>query len=359
MCRNSFESGVTEVKILVLGWRLWTGGYLRECNKGNVSSKRIVAQLFQAFMSSRREIPLVEQSLFREQYFDHPAQYPTITDSNSYFEMERRCILKNQKTSHRINFYMIFIITKGQGIYRYGHQEYLFRDKTIGFVGPEVVNSWKFDSVTQEGFFCVFSDAFVNQGRTNKAFLQELPFFQINTIPSLSLDQQQNEKYLTVFRLMWNEYINRNKYSDDVLRSQLQLILHMACAQLKADAIERQPQLNSVRLVNAFKALYLSDFKELSTGVTLSLKTVSDYARQLGVSQNHLNDIAKRTTGRSAGQLIKDHLISHATTCLLHSHKSIGEIAYSLGFEDPSYFSRFYKSKTGKSPTQLRASKHN
>ena len=41
--------------------------------------------------------------------------------------------------------------------------------------------------------------------------------------------------------------------------------------------------------------------------------------------------------------------------CLMHADKSIGEIAFALGFEDPSYFARFYKSQTGKSPSEFRA----
>ena len=98
----------------------------------------------------------------------------------------------------------------------------------------------------------------------------------------------------------------------------------------------------------------MRDFSAIRTGRSLQLKKISEYAAELGVSQNHLNDTIKTITGRSAGQHIKDQLTRHATQCLVHSNKSVGEIAYGLGFEDPSYFARFYKSQTGRSPSDFR-----
>jgi len=153
---------------------------------------------------------------------------------------------------------------------------------------------------------------------------------------------------------MYAEYHNSNSYSPDILRTQLQLLLHKANAQLKTEIICNSTGNHAgLRLVKAFKALYLRDFNALGKG--LMLKKVADYADELGVSQNHLNDTIKIITGRSAGQLIRHQLTSHATMCLMHADKSIGEIAFALGFEDPSYFARFYKSQTGKSPSAFRA----
>jgi AraC-like DNA-binding protein len=201
-----------------------------------------------------------------------------------------------------------------------------------------------------------FSESFFNLGCENKRFLHSLPFFQLDGIPMLTLSQSQTDYYLTLFRLMQDEYHQGNEFSKDVLRTQLQLILHKANAQLRMEGeLSDSGNHHGMRLVKAFKALYMRDFHAFGQGKELILKKVAAYANELGVSQNHLNDTIKLVTGRSAGQLIRHQLTTHATMCLMHADKSISEIAFALGFDDPAYFARFYKTQTGKSPSEFRA----
>jgi AraC-like DNA-binding protein len=110
------------------------------------------------------------------------------------------------------------------------------------------------------------------------------------------------------------------------------------------------------RLLKAFKEMFMTDINVIRTGREIHVKLVSDYAERLGVSQNHLNDTVRDLTGESAGGLIQKQLMHQATMCLKHSLKNVSEIAYLLGFDDPSYFARFYKRHTGKSPSQVRTS---
>ena len=59
-----------------------------------------------------------------------------------------------------------------------------------------------------------------------------MPFFQLDGHAVLTL-RRTNTIYLTLFQFMYNEYHNGNSYSADILRAQLQLILHKAHAQAK------------------------------------------------------------------------------------------------------------------------------
>jgi len=56
----------------------------------------------------------------------------------------------------------------------------------------------------------------------------------------------------------------------------------------------------------------------------------------------------------NAQDLIHYYLIEEAKSLLLNSDKSVSELAYSLGFEYPQYFSRLFKSKTGMTPGEFR-----
>ncbi len=81
---------------------------------------------------------------------------------------------------------------------------------------------------------------------------------------------------------------------------------------------------------------------------------VSGYAEELGVTPNHLNRVVKSETGRSAGEWIENARLALART-LLHDHGiPISEVSYRLGFEDPAYFSRFFRKLVGMSPTDFR-----
>lgn len=81
---------------------------------------------------------------------------------------------------------------------------------------------------------------------------------------------------------------------------------------------------------------------------------VAGYAAELGVTPNHLNRAVKAETGRSAGEWIENARLSLARNLLHDPSVPVSEIAYRLGFEDPAYFSRFFRKLVGMSPTDFR-----
>lgn len=307
-------------------------------------------------MIKKVRIPTLKSDSYRKSYFKHNLPlHSSAASTDQYFEINHRCVWPDTIDAHRLEFYMIFIMTRGEGIHTFGSKECYIRENMLCFVGPDMVRSWQAQMEEQQGFFVNFSETFFNHGCVNKRFLHELPFFQVDGHPVLRLTEEQVRYYITLFQFMKAEYDNGDEYSPSVLRSQLQVLLHKANAQFKKENLLGESSNKAgLRLVKAFKALYMRDFHALGQGKGVALKKVADYADSLGVSQNHLNDTIKLITGRSAGQLIRYQLANHATMCLMHADKSISEIAFALGFEDPSYFARFYKSQTGKSPSEFR-----
>jgi AraC-like DNA-binding protein len=218
-----------------------------------------------------------------------------------------------------------------------------------------MIQSWQSEVEAHKGYFCTFSDEFFNVGREDKHFLNTLPLFGIEGNGVLHLTRQQADYYLTLFTMMKRESENNSRYSGNIIRGHLHALLHKAHSEFQQHAclagIPNDPRLS---LVKKFTNLFIKDINVLSNHETIHLKKVGDYAREIGISQNHLNDTVRSVTGKSAGQLIKNHLIKRATMCLKYSAKSISEIAYSLGYDDPSYFARFYKRQTGRSPSDFR-----
>lgn len=303
-------------------------------------------------------IPILKSASFGKEYFKDKYAKPALSAASSFqhFEINRRCLWKNSIEPHRLDFYMVFLVTEGEGIHTFGLKDHYIKKNMLCFVSPDMVSAWQSDSNEHQGIFCTFSDDFFNLGSVNRQFLNSLPFFQIDGNAVLNLSDEQADYYLLLFKQMLDEYEHRNEFSDNILRSQLHVLLNKAYAQYSMEAVPAATTDHAgLRLLKAFTACYMRDFNVINGGNTIELKTVAAYADELGVSQNHLNDTIKAITGKSAGQLIKTQLIKQATMCLKHSEKSISEIAYRLGYDDPSYFARYYKSQTGKSPSEFRA----
>lgn len=78
--------------------------------------------------------------------------------------------------------------------------------------------------------------------------------------------------------------------------------------------------------------------------------TIADHAARLRISSTHLNRVCREVAGKSALDVIHDRMIQEAKRSLAYTVMPIADIGDQLGFSDPSYFSRFFKSKTGLSP---------
>ena len=84
------------------------------------------------------------------------------------------------------------------------------------------------------------------------------------------------------------------------------------------------------------------------------MPTVSNFASELNLSSKYLSDLLKQETGKTALDLIHLYVISEAKNLLVEGGKSVSEIAYQLGFENPPYFSRLFKIEVGISPKDFK-----
>ncbi len=84
--------------------------------------------------------------------------------------------------------------------------------------------------------------------------------------------------------------------------------------------------------------------------------SIADYAEALGISRVQLNRLARSFADKSVLDLIQDRLLLEAQRHLTYTSASAAEIAYELGFQDPAYFSRVFKRRTGATPGEFRRS---
>ncbi|WP_223692745.1 helix-turn-helix domain-containing protein [Leifsonia poae] len=83
--------------------------------------------------------------------------------------------------------------------------------------------------------------------------------------------------------------------------------------------------------------------------------TVAECARELAVTPGHLSEVVAVSTGRTPGEIIRGEVAREAQRLLARTELSCAQIAGQLGFDDASYFSRFFRRECGATPSAFRA----
>ena len=107
---------------------------------------------------------------------------------------------------------------------------------------------------------------------------------------------------------------------------------------------------HKMRLFNNFYAKLDKEFK--------TMKQVAEYASELSVSPSYLTDVVKKVSGNSASYHIQQRMVQEAKRLAMYSDASMKMIAYSLGFDDLSHFSKFFKNVAGISFTEYKKSNY-
>ena len=103
------------------------------------------------------------------------------------------------------------------------------------------------------------------------------------------------------------------------------------------------------------EAALFARFRALVEGHFLEHRPIGWYAATLGVTESRLDRAARAVTGRSPFEAVQDRLILEARRKLVYIAAPVSKIAYELGFDDPSYFWRVFRRRTGMTPTAFRA----
>ncbi|MFL1684268.1 helix-turn-helix domain-containing protein [Coprobacter secundus] len=85
-------------------------------------------------------------------------------------------------------------------------------------------------------------------------------------------------------------------------------------------------------------------------------RRVSFYADALSLTPRHLTTVIRQVSGRSAARWIEEYIVLEAQILLRNSPMAIKEIAYELGFNEQSLFSKYFSRVSGSSPESYRRS---
>jgi AraC-like DNA-binding protein len=273
--------------------------------------------------------------------------------SDKVFTIRKICDFGEEEIEHNLmphlhDFYSIFWIEHGEAIHATEFVEYSLKEDTILFVPPGLKHRMYIDK-SVGGIYILFNEDFIRYNRKNHVPLKEYRLFNNPDFKSLiKVLPGKREKLANITSLIFDEIQNSDNYSQDIVLNLLNLFL------LESRRIFDEQNQELPEQTNETPDTTIIKFKQLIEDHYVAEKKVSAYADMLHINSSCLNELTKRTTGITAGELIRNRVIDETKKLLYSTNSSGKEIAFQLGFDDPAYFSRFFRKYTAQTLKEFR-----
>lgn len=270
--------------------------------------------------------------------------------SKQYFNiLDIENLNKQKKSLHRKevcnDFYSIFFIHEGEIRFSTNHLSISSEYKTLLFI-PKDIKHQIIIKKNSKGSLIRFNDAFYNSNK-HKLLLEDfLVFNQEKLSLIIRLSENDFNETLSIVHLFKLETKNTPTTSNTNIHQLLSYFLTKS-----KEKFIIQSEREDISNFNKANPVF-TKFKEIIEENYSTNRIISNYANQLNVHPNCLNEISKLSSGLTASEIIHKRIISETKKLILSSENSFKEIAYKLGFEDPAYFSRYFKKHTGMTLSQ-------
>lgn len=238
----------------------------------------------------------------------------------------------------------------------YGRTPYDHNNGCLFFAKPRQIIEMKNLEFEEKGYMLMIHEDYLNGHELFKE-IEKYSFFDYEVTEALHLSPKEEQIILELHSKIQGEYFNNpDEYSREIILSHISSILKYAQRYYKRQFIDRaQVTGKTASKFNDALRKYISEGLLEKNG----LPNVAFLADQLFVSPRYLSDLLKQETGKTAMELIHIFMISEAKNLLRLGEKGVAEIAYELGFENASYFTRLFKKQTGMKPLEFRKSQMN
>jgi AraC-like DNA-binding protein len=249
-----------------------------------------------------------------------------------------------RREPHYHEFFQMFVL-QGRAAVMHDFHEFRAEGTTLVFLSPGQVHT-AVPEPGMTGTTISFTQEFFDNHAPPPSRIFDYPFFfPTEVMPWLDVRPEDSVAVMLMFNDLQREFDAGLDGAAEVLRAMLHILL-VRVNRLYAKAHPQKEVTRAELLVRRFYLAVEQHFREF--------QNVGQYARLLGVTANHLNDTMHDLHGKAAGEVIRQRRLLDAKRLLSHSEMSVSEIGYHLGFEDPSYFSRFFRRYEHCAPAEFR-----
>jgi len=266
------------------------------------------------------------------------------------FQIEDYIPSKGKPLPYKRRDYYKATLVIGNDKVHYADKVIEVKKQALIFSNPFIPYQWEHAEGERSGYFAVFNQSFFYHFGN----LNEYSVFQPGGKHIFELTDEQMSVVKPIFEKMWAEINSDYTHKYDVLRTLMFEALHFAMKTVPEEHPNKQPVNASTRISTLFSELLERQFPIDDAHQTVQLRTASDFAAKLNIHVNHLNRAVKETTQKTTTQIISERILQEAKILLKHSAWSVSEIAYALGFTEPTHFNNFFKKYTETSPLKFR-----
>lgn len=250
--------------------------------------------------------------------------------------------------------YAVYLKELHCGEIKYGRGHYDYQEGTLVFIAPGQVMAVEkgVKTFAAKGWALLFHPDLI-KGTSLGKHIHEYSFFSYGVNEALHLSDKERQLVLDCFAKIEYELEHAiDQHSKALIAANIELFLKYCTRFYDRQFITRD---------NANKGI-LEKFEDLLNGYFASdkptvtgLPSVAWCAGALNLSANYFGDLIKKETGKSAQEYIQSKIIDVAKERIFDTDKSLGQLAYELGFKYPQHFTRLFKQKVGISPNAYRA----
>lgn len=246
---------------------------------------------------------------------------------------------------HRDDHYMFVVQDQGKFLWELDFINIVLNDACLFFVLPGQVHRY-INNIANNNCtgWLVFVDTKFVSKPYREIFDSFFPYQQ-------AINERSNDSIFELTAVLEGLLNDKTKSINEmILSSLIDVIIGMFAEkflQNKNSSFNSGSQKNTI--ATKFKQVIREKYKQY--------KQVKDFANLLNITPLYLNEVIKEITGFVASYWIQQEVILEAKRLLYYTDLNVKEIAYELGYEDHTYFSRFFKKNTGLTASEFRTTK--
>jgi AraC-like DNA-binding protein len=248
---------------------------------------------------------------------------------------------------HRISFFALLIVTKGTGKHQIDLKEYNIQEGTVLKIAKGQVHAFQ-KSPNYEGYLIIFTEDFVMNYFSKSSINLISHLYNYHLTSPFSIDKVGNNVFI---KQLNKELENNNTFAQNNI---IAALLDLYLLKLERDTTISETKINKSNHYNTF-----IQFKDLVESSYTGTRNVKDYANKMFVSTKLLNKVVKEFTINTAKAFIDNYVILEIKRSLVSTHKSIKEIAFEIGFDEVTNFTKFFKKNIGITPKEYRIKQNN
>ncbi len=245
---------------------------------------------------------------------------------------------------HKHSTYIAVLFTKGKGEHQIDYTTYAVKPGSVFLLRPGQVHCWKL-SKDAEGYVFFHTKEFYDSIFINRK-LHDFPFFFLDSNePVIYCTKKELDQVAPVFASIHEETVAQLPF----VKSKLGSLVDLLYINLSRYYLNNQ----DMNPISSSGYLKVQKLQRLIDEHFMHLKLPKEYADKMNMTTRHLGRLSQELLNKTTTELIAERIIIEAKRLLTHSDHTIAAVSEQLGFEDYSYFIRFFKKHVGQSPKQF------